>query len=306
MSKPFDATLNILIDRHLKNWVTFLCDQADLTFGEPTSIDTDLSITSQADKLIRVEASEPYLLHLEIETSGALEMPSRLLHYHVNAERVHKLPIWSIVLLLRPSGNPSDLTGIYDRRFFQKDCLTFRYTVISIWKLRFEMLLNSGPGLIPLSMLTNEAVSDKEACLSQVYERLREESTSSKMLEDDMSSIYFLMGLRHDRDILRNLFREFAMTLEESSTYQDVLEQGRNLGYLAGRNEGRDEGRNEGVAMGEIQKLRVSILRLGTKRLGAIPEDLAAKIQAESDTPRLDAMLERVLDAKTWAEILSD
>jgi hypothetical protein len=280
MSKPFDATLNTLIDRHLRNWVTFLCDQTQLTYGEPTSIDTDLSITSQADKLIRVEATEPYLLHLEVESSGALEMPSRLLHYNINAERVHKLQIWSIVLLLRPSGNPSDLTGFFERKFFKKDCVTFHYSVISVWKLPFEMLLNAGPGLIPLAMITNEAVADKEACLNQVYERLREESSSPTMVEDEMGSIFFLMGLRYDKDILRNLFKEFHMTLEESSTYQDVLEKGSNLGRAA------------------------SILRLGTKRLGTAPEAMAAKIRAVTDSALLDTMLERVLDAKTWTEIV--
>ncbi|MGL6075984.1 MAG: hypothetical protein ACRC8S_17645, partial [Fimbriiglobus sp.] len=98
MPKPFDATLNVLIDRHLDDWVAFLSSHTHLPIGPATLLDTDLSTTLQADRLLRIETDPPYLLHLELEASGALKLPERLLHYNVNARVSHGLDVWSVVV----------------------------------------------------------------------------------------------------------------------------------------------------------------------------------------------------------------
>ena len=41
MSKPFDATLNALIDAHADDWAAFLAARVGLPLGPVTPLDTD-------------------------------------------------------------------------------------------------------------------------------------------------------------------------------------------------------------------------------------------------------------------------
>ena len=75
-------------------------------------LDTDLSSSLQADKLFRVTGSSPAVLHLEFEVSGRLGIPERLLRYNVAARGVlGPIPVHSVIVLLRPAANATDLTG---------------------------------------------------------------------------------------------------------------------------------------------------------------------------------------------------
>jgi predicted transposase YdaD len=308
MAKQFDAAFNSLIERHLGDWVAFLCGQANLPVGPATLYQTDLSTNLIADKLIRIDGAEPYLLHLEVESSAALGMAERLLHYNVNAVDYHSLPVWSLVLLLRPSSNPSDLqiqNGRYERSVLKEVSTTFKFTTIRAWTLDFETLLGSGRGLLPLAMLTNDSMTDTAGHLARVQQQLRDESASSKMYGDDISALYFVMGLRHSPNTLETLFRDAIMSLEESSTYQHVLSKGRVEGLREGLSKGRVEGRVEGRNEGDLRTARTSVLLLGTQRFGTPPAEIVSKLDSVSDLEVLENLLLRTLEVTTWAELLA-
>jgi hypothetical protein len=69
-------------------------------------------------------------------------------------------------------------------------------------------------------------------------------------------------------------------TLEESTTYQYIIEQG------------------------EIKALRRMLLGQGVSKLGAPAKKVKAAIQELEDLPRLERMLMRLLTANTWDEVL--
>jgi hypothetical protein len=102
MAKTYDITLKHIEDQFGPAWATILPRYIGLppdTHTEP--LDTDLSVTSsQADKLFRLSGPVTGLLHLELETSWAGEMPDRLLLYNVLAEHRHGGPVYSVVILL--------------------------------------------------------------------------------------------------------------------------------------------------------------------------------------------------------------
>ena len=85
MAKPFDATLNTLIDAHAADWAAFLAVRTGVPPGPATVIDTDISSTLQADRLFRVDGPTPAVLHLELESSGRLGIPRELLRYNIAA-----------------------------------------------------------------------------------------------------------------------------------------------------------------------------------------------------------------------------
>ena len=91
------------------------------------------------------------------------------------------------------------------------------------------------------------------------------------------------------------------MTLEESSTYQWIL----NKGLEQGEARGVAKGVAQGVAQGTVEELwRVLILQ-GRKRFGAVPTTVDAALRAVADQARLERMAERIFDATNWDDLLA-
>ena len=80
-----------------------------------------------------------------------------------------------------------------------------------------------------------------------------------------------------------------SLTLEDSTTYQYILEKG-----IA-----------QGIAQGRAQEAQSLIMRQGTKRFGAPTPEVEAAIRATTDQPRFERLAERVLDATSWADLLA-
>jgi len=86
--------------------------------------------------------------------------------------------------------------------------------------------------------------------------------------------------------------------MQESTTYQAILREGRNEGLIEGRNEGLIEGR----VTGEQQLL----VRQGTKKFGKPDPSILAAIAAIRDVERLEALGERIIDpdVRDWGSLL--
>src|SRR5262249_25464673 len=76
-------------------------------------IDADVStVTAAADKVLRVEGDGgPWLLDIEPEARYAADAPDRLLLYSTILRQRHRLPVRSVLLLLRREANASNLTA---------------------------------------------------------------------------------------------------------------------------------------------------------------------------------------------------
>jgi hypothetical protein len=83
MPKPFAATLNSLTDLRADDWAAFLAAPVGIPPGPTTVIDTDFSITTQADKVFWINGPEPMLMHLELESNSALGIRADLTRYRV-------------------------------------------------------------------------------------------------------------------------------------------------------------------------------------------------------------------------------
>ena len=107
MPKKFDAILKHLSEQYPQDWARF----AGVS-GPVTVIDADVStVTAAADKVLRVESPEPWILHLEFQASRDVNLPQRLLHDNVLLGVRHKVSVRSLVILLRPEADGRDLTG---------------------------------------------------------------------------------------------------------------------------------------------------------------------------------------------------
>jgi hypothetical protein len=290
MPKPFDATLNALIDAHLEDWARLLAARVGIPVGPATPLDTDLSSTLQADRLFRVEAPTPYAIHLELESSSRLGIPFELMRYNIAAQAATGLPIHSVVVLLRPKANASDQDGrLLVNGAGGRPYLTFEYTVIRVWEQSVSDWLSAGLGVIPLALLTDEAAADLPGAFEQLLDTLQSQSVPRKVAGELLSWTYWLGGLRYDKMRILDLFRSLNMILEDSSTYQWDKQR-----FL-----------QEGTAKGSILEARGLIVRLGTKKFqSAPPAEVLAALEAITDRERLEEIADRVLDSASWGELI--
>jgi hypothetical protein len=143
--------------------------------------------------------------------------------------------------------------------------------------------LNSGLGLAPLALLTDEADSNIESALGRFRERVRDEKSDPVVEEKVFGSSYVLCGLRYHTARIVDLYRSMSMLMEESATYQDILQQG--------------------VSQGSIRSLRDTVLRQGTKRFGG-PDAENRAILDRADSDQLQLLTDRIFDVKSWQELL--
>jgi hypothetical protein len=131
LPKPFDATTKYLWRAGPDDWLAL----ASLVPDGPLKIlDAELSMVSTAaDCAIQVNGPEPWLVHLELQSSNSKLLIWRLLRYNVLLSERHKLPVLSVVILLRPEADRADLTGRLEHRLPSGRIIhDFRYLVVRL------------------------------------------------------------------------------------------------------------------------------------------------------------------------------
>jgi predicted transposase YdaD len=297
MSKPFDATSKDLLEAGPADWLAFLhrppADRVEV-------IDSDLStVSTAADKVLRVHDPDPGLLHLEFQAARDVRLPSRTLRYNVLLDYRHDLPVQSVVVLLCPEADGPELTGVLQRRHRNGDIyLEFRYQVVRVWQQPVNALLAGGLATLPLAPLSDLAEEALPAVLQRIEKRLRREASPAQA---DLlrAATFVLAGLRYPPEILIPLFQGMR-AMRESSTYQYILAEGKAEGIA----EGKAEGIAEGKAKGKTEGVRQVLLVLGRKRFGPPDASIRKALKAITDLTRLTQLSERLLDVGSWQELL--
>jgi predicted transposase YdaD len=289
VAKQFDATLKQLVDAYAADWLTFLRPRLGLPPGtafEP--LDADLSTVSpQADKLFRLTGPVAGLIHLELQSSADVELPDRLLLYNVLAAHRHGGPVQTVVLLLRREANATTITGTLLRHLTDgRQYHEFRYDVVRLWDLPAEELLAGPLGTLPLAALTDEAAATLPVVFSQIDARFAHEAGAAAGTL--RAALYVLLGLRYDRRQIDQLYRG-VVGMEESVTYQAILEKGAIAGEARGRRE---------------EALRL-IRLFGRKKLGPLDPSTESVLVSIENLGRLERIAERIPDAASWADLLA-
>ncbi len=157
--KPLDPTLKSLVEIGPDDWTVLA--------GEPAAptriIDADIAtVSGAANKVLRVEAKPPYLLHLEfVAGHDAANLPSALNKRNVLLDDRHGLLVRTVVVLLKPAADSPALSGLRQRGFPDEvPYNVFGYRVIRVWQIPPDQLLAGGLGTLPLAPITRR---DKRA-----------------------------------------------------------------------------------------------------------------------------------------------
>lgn len=299
MAKKNDATLKRLINLEPDIWAEFFARKFHMPMEKIVVLDTDLSTSVQADKVFLMSdraGKMPTIIHLELEAHHRLGIPEDLMRYNVLiAGRHHnKIPVRSILLLLRPIAEASDQTGTYEQSHWDAaDYIRFRYNIVRLWQEPFEELLKSGPGLMPLAMLTDEALADVPEAYRRFEKRLQQPDVTTAIAREVRSAMFFLSGLRDQTQRLLELLLMKDSILEASTTYQNVI--------LKGKAEGIAEGKVKGKAEGTLELIE----RLGLRMIGKAKQKQLAKLRAIRDAEHLMRIADRLPDATSWDDLLA-
>ena len=223
--KPFDASLKDIIEEYARAWAEQFTPGPIL---DVAVIDADVStVTAAADKVLRIRSPKgDCLLDLEAQGSYDATKPRRMMLYSVLLLERHDLPVRTVVILLRREAVTSTMTGVVEMRYTPEDMpyLTFRYTVVPLWRLPIGPLLNGPIGLLPLAPLTDEAEADIQGVVDHVIRRFRAETPREEAAKMEATT-FILMGMRYDKDFVAQLYQGVP-DMEESSTYQLIMERG--------------------------------------------------------------------------------
>jgi predicted transposase/invertase (TIGR01784 family) len=262
---PYDNICKYLSEKYPKQFAAWL-------LGQPAApvevLKTELSIEPIRADFVTFLRTQERILHLEfqVEVASTPPLPLRMLDYWVRLYRRYQLPITQVIVLLRATSTPVP-------EIFQVESTQHSYQILRMWEQDPAPLLQN-TALLPLAPLC--AAEDSTQLLNRIAEQVSKIETPAQRQEISTCT-QFLAGLRFNKDLIRQLFREGIM--RESVIYQEILQEGRE--------EGREEGKQaEAIAL---------ILRQLPRRIGTVEPELQERIQ-ELSIAQLEDLAEALLD----------
>lgn len=296
MAKPFDATFKQILDDFGPDWAVWLVPHLGLPTGPLEAIDPDLStVQPTADKVFRLPGGAG-LLHIELQSGWDGDLPNRILLYNALLHDRYGGPVHSVAILLRPEAESRAVTGVLTRDGADgEQYLRFVYRVVRLWQMPAAPFLNGGLGIAPLGLLTDEAGPRLAEYVKQFAARVQAELPDPGRQDRLLADTFILLGMRYDNVVLRAAFRE-VQHMKESSTYQFILNEGREEGITLGLNKGRTEAR--------VETLRLTLTTVLEQKFGSVPPDLNAKIQAATDADKLEQAFRQALSLTAVADLV--
>ena len=300
MAKPFDATTKHLIEARPKDWLDYL----GLPAQTVRVIDADVStVTADADKVLMVDADPPYIAHFDLQAEYKPRDNERFMVYNVLLGYQHNVLVRTVIFLLRPAADGPLMREPLQRGFPDKlPYLHFEFRVVRVWEQSVQTFLQGGLGTLPLAPISAVEPGALPAVIRQMEQRIETEAPDDA--GELWASTYILMGLRYPPQVAAQLLKG-VRAMKESSTYQEIKNEGRAEGRTEGRAEGRSEGRAEGRFEGKTEEARGVLLRLGSKRFGEPDSRVQAYLNTVDQIETLDLLIDRILDVESWGELLS-
>jgi hypothetical protein len=282
-SKPFEATSKDLAGIDPARFLA----EVDTPPPPPVRLlNVDLStVTAATDIVFGLGEPLQEVVHLEVQAGPDGDKRLDLLAYNGLLHREYRVPLHSILLLLRRQAQHGSQTGNIRYAASPGSSKTdYMDEILRLWERPVEALLASGLGTLPLAPLCRlpEGISLEEGMrwvLTQVVERLHREGDPG-LVRRLLTATFVLSGLRLDRNQVRAIFQGVRV-MRESDTYQAILDEG------------------------EVRGLQHTLLRQGRKRFGEPEEAVRQSLLGITDLERLTRLTEGLLELSSWQELLA-
>ena len=258
------------------------------------SVDRPRQRTS--DNLFRVRDGDAEVaVHVEIERDWRPTIERRLFEYATVAVVAAEMPVWSVVVLLRPGGRPPRGTGEYRIRGPGYDAFVFRYNVVPLWQLDARsMLAELGLRGAPFCIAMRGA--DEGLVRGIVEEVEGGGQLTEREQQTTMQLLYVMTAAILGSDAARRIFHmEWLM---QDPNVQELIREWEDKGLAKGRDKVLAEGRAE-----EARRLLYKVLAV---RSFAVTAALRARIDGEADVARLEAWTEAAVTAGSIDDVFRD
>ncbi len=148
--------------------------------------------------------------------------------------------------------------------------LEYRCRVIRVWELPVEAALSGPLATLPLAPLTAVSRAELPNVIAAMKKRLEGETTAAAAREL-WSAAYLLMGLKYPNALNEQLLKG-VQGMEDSMTYQAILQKG------------KAEGKMEGV--------REILFRVGSLRYDSPDPEMETALNATSSLEHLELLVE--------------
>ncbi len=269
----YDNLCKYLAEKYPDRFAAWLLEEA---IASPVEVlKTELTIEPIRADSVTFLRTRTQILHLEFQVKVPTDkpMPLRMLNYWVRLHWQYGLPVTQVLIWLNPTSNPAAF-----ETQFELESTRHGYQVLRMWEQSPEPLLQDA-ALLPLAVLC--AAPDSAQLLSRVAQQVAS-IEASEQREEISACTQVLAGLRFNRELIGNFFREEIM--EESVIYQDIIQKGLERGR-----------KQEAIAM---------IMRPLTRRFGTLEPDLQARLRALS-TAQLEDLSEALLDFSGVADLVA-
>src|SRR5215510_10023682 len=180
------------------------------------------------DNLFRVrDGNAEAAVHVEIERAWRTEIPRRLFEYASAAMTATRLPVWLVVVLLRPGGRPPRGTGVYRIPGVGGDAVVYRYHVVPLWRLDARRM-RAQLGLVGAPFCAAMRGADEEFVRELADEVRTDRGLTKCDRQSTMQLLYVVSAAIVGSDTARRIFHveSIIQDPECSGAHQRVGRQG--------------------------------------------------------------------------------
>lgn len=312
-SKEYDLTgknllksLELPLLQYMVNKPVKLLQNLSVNFEKVESREADMIYDALIDEM-------PAIIHLEVQTRNDSTMLTRMLRYLTEIYHQYQKPVYQCVIYLGSS--PVNMQHQVSFSLDHHSKLDYQYHLLALNQLAFADIAAMEPvdflALLPLS----QSQWDEEQHLSRSIQMVTERSQGMdfQARSDLLLKTEILAGLRFDRTLIEQICKE-AMTMfqiEESSTYQMILEKGIEKGIVQGIEKGIEQGIQQGLEQGREQGFekasvffRERIIEILRKNFGPVPLTAHERLKG-LNLEQLNQVMANALEAKSLDDFLS-
>ena len=208
------------------------------------------------------------LVLVEFQTYWRADVPQRAVAYAMRGYDQYQLPVWPVVVVLRPGGR---LRSRWDMRFAGRPVLTGRCQLIRLWELpREHVIAQHWVGLYPLLPLMQGPVNDLELLLPQAEALIVAALPPGQARIEAQGALEVFAALLAPPAAIARILQRTQLMIE--SPMYDYI---------------RDRARAEG----RVETLAADIVEVLTVRFGQVPPEIADAVAATADVERLRHLL---------------
>jgi hypothetical protein len=241
-----------------------------------------------ADSLFRVRnGTAEAAVHVEVERAWRPEIPSRLFEYASAAVSATRLPVWSVVVLLRPGGRAPRTTGVYRIPGIGGDAFVFRYHVVPLWRLDARQM-RAQLGLEGAPFCAAMRGADEDFVRELAEDVRTDRGLTDRDRQTTMQLLYVVSAAMLGSDTARRIFH--VESIIQDPNVQELVR------------EWEDKGRVEGRA-DEARRLLHKVL---AARSFQVSPDVRTRIDGELEVSRLESWIEAAVTAGAIGDVFRD